>query len=177
MCVFFYVVFQINNNKFYNSTDGNLTLNQTLFNWGTFQTYSQSRYKVLQAKIAFEIAKQTLISNVVQSYFSVIAAIDNVDYSEINLTQQQENLSLTQAQFKVGLVAKTDVASAKAGYEQAVATLVDAKNKLENQLEALAVITNKDYKYTEFATLRSDFELTKPSPSADFIRTSNLPYK
>ena len=46
-----------------------------------------------------------------------------------------------------GLVAKTDACPAKAGYEQAVATLVDAKNKLENQLEALAVITNKDYKY------------------------------
>ena len=154
-----------NNNKFYNTHSAALTLDQTLFNWGTLQTYSQAKYKVLQAEITYKIAKQTLITSVVQAYFNVLNALDNVNYSEINLTQNQENLSLTQAQFKVGLAAKTDVASAKAGYEQAIATLVSAKNTLENQLEALTVITNKMYKASEFSLLKPGFPLAKPSPA------------
>lgn len=155
----------INNNKFYNTNSATITLDQTLFNWGTFQTYSQAKFEVLQAEIAYKIAKQDLITSVVQAYFNVLNALDNVNYSEINLTQNKENLSLTQAQFKVGLVAKTDVASAKSGYEQAVATLVNAQNQLENQLEALTVITNKEYKASDFSLLKPGFPLAKPSPA------------
>ena len=154
-----------NNNKFYNSHSATLTLGQTLFNWGTFQTYSQARYVVIQAKIAYEIAKQTLITSVVKAYFNVLNGLDNVNYSEINLAQKKENLSLAKAQFKVGLIAKTDVASAKAGYEQAIADLSSSRNQLENNLSDLTIITNKNYNASDFSLLKPGFLLAKPSPA------------
>ena len=153
-----------NNNKFYTTKALDLTITQTLFNWSDFKKLPKAGADVLVAKITYQIAKQNLIKSVITSYFDVLQAIDNLDYSNANLASQNQSLNLTKEQLKVGLAAQTDVASAQAAYDQAYAQQVDANNNLANKLEAITVLTGKRYHDKDFLPLQNNFKSPSPNP-------------
>lgn len=67
-----------------------------------------------------------------QVYYGVLLAKDNLKIAQDNLKAQQDILKNTQAQYKVGMVAKTDVLSAQASLETAKSDLQAAGTKLES---------------------------------------------
>ena len=146
-----------------NAQDISLVATENL-NWSSFYLYSQAKYAVLQAEITYELAKQTLNSTIVNEYFQVLFDIDNLNYAKQFLEYNKKLLNFTKAQYKVGLVAKTDIETALQGYATAQAQLVQYENKLYNDIDLVTISTNKTYKYQEFAQLNPNFKLSKPYP-------------
>src|SRR6185436_9132847 len=60
----------------YTSSGVTLALQQTLFDWTAFKSYSAGDKTVAQAESAYALAQQDLIIRLVQAYFTVLVADD-----------------------------------------------------------------------------------------------------
>lgn len=173
-------------NSFQNSQSATFTLTESL-SWATFEAYAQAKYTVLLAELAYKTAYENLITNptatpnsgIVNQYFQVINDIDNLTSAKANLDVSTKNRDFVKSQYKVGLVAKTDLDSAIQRYASAISTLVGAKNKIQTDINTLSVSTNHHYKYQDFARLKPNFKLSKPNPAnintwANMAETNNL---
>ena len=103
-------------------------------------------------------------TGIVNEYFQVLYDIDNLNYANKNLEYSTKVLHFTKAQYKVGLVAKTDVDTAIQNYATAQAQLVQYENTLYNDIDLLSISTNHKYKYQDFSQLKSNFNLSEPYP-------------
>jgi len=120
------------------TTDGyRITLTQTLYNQQLFDAMDASEAISAQALAQYEAAKQTLILQLAQAYFAVLAAQDNVAFAEAEKKANERLLKQNKERFKVGLIAITDVKEAQAKYDSAIAQAIVASNELSNQQEAL----------------------------------------
>ena len=147
----------------FNTNSYTLTLTQTVFDFGKFKAFTQSTSTVEQAAITFALAQQTLVQSVAIAYFRVLLDETQVRFAEQNEVALKKQLEQTEQQYKVGIKALTDVQSTKASYESAVATRIANQNNLDNDLEALAVITGRPER--DLASLKQNFPLVKPKPA------------
>ncbi len=148
----------------YPNTNGyGLTLTQPLLNLGAWYSYSQAEATYKQAAVTYAQAIQSLIMTTASSYFSVLEAQDQLRYAEANQQSLAEQMTQTDAQYKVGIKALTDVESTRASYESAIATTVADQNNLNDALVSLAVVTGQPEK--DLAPLKQDFPLLKPDPA------------
>lgn len=146
----------------YNSNGYTLTLTQPLLDVGAWYTLSQANATYGQAAITLGLALQTLIQTTASDYFGVLEAEDQLRYAQANQASLKEQLTQTEAQYKVGLKALTDVQSTRASYESAVASTLAAENSLSNAKETLAAFIGKPT--PPLAHLKQDFPLLKPNP-------------
>lgn len=147
----------------YNSNGYTLTLTQPLLNVGAWYTLAQANATYGQAAITLGQALQTLIQTTASDYFGVLEAEDQLRYAQANQASLKEQLTQTEAQYKVGLKALTDVQSTRASYESAVASTLAAENSLSNAKETLAAFIGKPT--PPLAKLKQDFPLLKPNPA------------
>ena len=148
----------------YPNTNGyTLTLTQPLLNLGAWFTYTQAEATYRQAAVTYAEAIQSLIMTTASSYFNVLEAQDQLRYAQANQKSLAEQMTQTDAQYKVGLKALTDVESTRASYESAIATTVADQNNLNNAIVSLAVVTGQPEK--DLAPLRQNFPLLKPTPA------------
>lgn len=140
----------------------NLTLTQTIFNFSQFANYAQSISLSKQAHALMNNAIQNLIIRVARAYFNVLHAEDNLRYNEANKAAYAKQLSQVMQQYKVGLKTITDVYTAKAAYESAIASYIAAQTLLANEKENLRVMTG--IYYSKLAHLSEDFPLMSPVP-------------
>ncbi len=146
-----------------NSNGYNLTLTQPLLNLGAWYSYGQAEATYKQAAVTYAQALQNLIMTTASSYFNVLDAQDQLRYAQANQESLAEQMTQTNAQYKVGVKALTDVESTRASYESAIATTVADQNNLNNALESLAVVTGQPEK--DLAPLKQNFPMLKPSPA------------
>ena len=150
-----------------NSTDRygySLNLNQSLYN-----TEFQGDVMVAEANTAAELARlksarQELIIRVANSYFSILAAEDNVEFAYAERNAIARQLEQAQKRFEVGLIAITDVQEAQASFDNSEAQVILAENILLNSLQSLVVLT-ADPSITNLAPLGEDLKLSLPDPS------------
>jgi outer membrane protein len=148
----------------YPNTNGyGLVLAQPLLNLGAWYSYTQSEATYRQAAVTYAEALQNLIMTSASSYFNVLEAQDQLRYAEANQQSLAEQMVQTNAQYKVGIKALTDVESTRASYESAVATTVADQNNLNDALQSLAVVTGQPEK--DLAPLKQNFPLLKPDPA------------
>lgn len=147
----------------YNTNQYQLQLTQPLIDISSWYTYGQAEATYKSAAITYAEAEQTLITSTASAYFGVLEAEDQLKYAEANQESLQEQLTQTEAQYKVGLKALTDVESTQASYESAVAQTIADQNALSNAYENLAVITGKPE--TNLAPLKQNFPLLNPEPA------------
>ncbi len=147
---------------YFNSNGYTLTLTQALLNVGDWYTYSQAEATYKEAALTYGIALQTLIMSTASAYFSVLEAQDQLKYAIANQASLKEQLKQADIQYKVGLEAYTDVQSAEASYQLAVATTVADENNLSNAKENLAAIIGAPV--PPLAPLKQNFPLLKPDP-------------
>jgi len=150
-----------------NSTDRlgySLNLNQSLYD-----TESHGNVKVAEANSAAELARlksarQGLIIRVANSYFSILAAEDNVEFAYAERNAIARQLEQAQKRFEVGLIAITDVQEAQASFDNSEAQVILAENILENAFQSLVVLT-ADPSIRKLTPLGENLKLALPNPS------------
>ena len=140
-----------------------LTLNQTIFNRSNSKLLDQAHLGVLQAEAQFASQDQALILQVANAYFDVLRAQANVEFSQSELQAIDRQREQANRRFDVGLVPITDVRSAQAQYDLAVAQEIAASNQLATAREALFLVSGIDTE--QVATLARDFPLSPPQPT------------
>jgi outer membrane protein len=148
-------------NKF-NDTGLGVTLGQSIYNHEYWMNLRQADATVAQAEAEYKAALQDLMVRTTQAYFDVLAAEDNLEFSEAEKEAVGRQLEQSQKRFEVGLIAITDVKESQASYDAAVAQEINARNQINITREALAVLTGQ---YIEQLTpLAEDVPLIIPEP-------------
>jgi len=141
----------------------NLTLTQTVFNAAEFATIAQQVSLSKGADATLNASLQNLMIRVSTAYFNVLKDEDNLSYSEASKLAFSEQLDQMQQQYKVGLKTVTDVYTAQASYDSALANYIQAQTTLTNDRENLRVITGIYYEH--LSTLSEEFPLVSPQPA------------
>lgn len=147
----------------YDDTGLSLSLSQTLFNRSSGKLLDQTELDVMQAEAQYAALGQTLILRVATAYFDVLRAGVNVEFSQSELKAISRQLEQAQRRFDVGLVPVTDVRSAQAQYDLAVAEEIAASNQLSTAQEALVLISGLNP--ATISPLADDLPLLPPSPA------------
>ncbi|HUL81425.1 MAG TPA: TolC family outer membrane protein [Gammaproteobacteria bacterium] len=141
-----------------------VSLSQTVFDWGQFKTLKQADKRVAQAETTYEAAKQDLTTRVAARYFNVLAAEDNVASAQSAREAISRQLEQAQRRFEVGLIAITDVQQSQAGYDNAVAAEIAAQQVLSTAHEFLREIIGEDV--AKIAGPKEEFPLLTPDPAS-----------
>ena len=149
----------------YSSDQYELRLTQTLFDWADFAGLDRAEALVAQAEAELASAEQELILRVADAYFDVLTARDRVRFAEAEKEAIQRQLDQAQQRFEVGLIPITDVKSARASYDLAVAREIEARNALENAREALRTLI--DVAPGALAALTEELPLEPPEPAVE----------
>lgn len=145
--------------RFYNLT---LSLTQTVFNYSQYMALASALSTSSGADAILNSALQNLMIRVSSAYFAVLKDEDNLSYSEASMLAYKEQLDQVKEQFQVGIKTITNVYTAQASYDSAVAAYIAAQTTLTNDKENLRVITGRYYDH--LAPLSEDFPLVSPSP-------------
>lgn len=118
-----------------------ISLQQNIFNLPAWFSFKQGKELSKQAKAQFSADQQAMIVRVAEAYFNVLRAADNLQTADAEVAALQRQLEQTQQRFEVGLIAITEVHEARAVYDTAVVTQLEAKGQLGISYEALTVLT------------------------------------
>ena len=140
-----------------------LNLRQSLYNAENDGDIEIAEANTRAALARLNNARQSLLLRVAQTYFSILAAEDNVDFTYAERTAIARQLEEAQKRFEVGLIAITDVVEAQASFDNSEAQVILAENILENALQALVVLT-ADNSIRNLAPLGEDLKLSLPNP-------------
>jgi outer membrane protein len=135
-------------------------LTQPVIRWGNWAAYGQADAQVTQAKEQFSLAEQDLIVRTAQVYFDVQVAMQSVQVAEAQLQAINEQLTLAQRTFEVGMGTITDVHEAKAKQALNLAQRVTALNDLTTKQAELEKLMG------EYIAL-PPMQLTKSLPALD----------
>lgn len=146
----------------FNTHGYSLDLVQPLFRLDAFLQYRQTDSVIARAHAELQAAWQELAMRVIERYFDVLAAQDNLDFARAEERSLERQLEEARQRFEVGLTAITDLQEAQAGYDRAVAEVIEAENEIDNTREALREITGE---YVDrLAALEEDVPLISPTP-------------
>ncbi len=161
----------------YEETSLSLSLSQTVFNRAYGKTLDQAEITVMQAEAQYAALGQALILRVATAYFEVLRSQAIVEFSQSELEAISRQLEQAERRYDVGLVPITDVRSAQAQHDLAVAAEIEARNQLSTAREALVLISGVDAE--SLAQLADDLPLLPPEPAdidawVDQAREQNL---
>ncbi len=143
------------------SIDG--TLSQTIFDFSKYANLKAAHSAADAQDATYQAALQNLYVRVTAAYFTVLNDEDQLTFAKANEDAFKRQYDQADQQYKVGLSAITNVYQAKAYYENAKTQTIAAQNTLDNDREALRVITGKPI--GELKTLRDDLPLQPPTPT------------
>ncbi|MDN3379207.1 MULTISPECIES: outer membrane channel protein TolC [unclassified Pseudoalteromonas] len=147
-----------------------LSLNQTLFDLGAWNSLDIADKQALQASAQYDFAQQDLIVRVADGYFNVLSAIDNLEFVQSEKRAIERQLEQTKQRYAVGLTAITDVHEAQAQYDNSVAQEIVAKNGVETAREQLREITGKYHAKLDTLDTQT-FSTVKPNKqSTDYVK-------
>jgi len=145
-----------------NNSSFTFSIDQTLFDWGRFQSLKRADVQVAQAQADYQAALQNLMSRTVDRYFAVLSAQDELQALDDNLKALERQLQQTQRRFEVGLIAITDVQESQAARDNAYASVIGQQRTLAAARENLRELTGV---YPDhLARPLDDLPLMPPSP-------------
>lgn len=140
-----------------------LVATQTVFNYSTFANISSQLAVAKGADAQLNAALQNLMVRVSGAYFQVLQDEDNLSYAEASKLNYAQQLDQVNQQYEVGIKTVTDVYTAQASFDSAVAQYIAAETQLHNDRENLRVITGKYYPH--ISALSEEFPLISPRPT------------
>jgi len=143
------------------SIDG--TLSQTIFDFSKYANLKAAHSAARAQDAIYEAAMQNLFVRVTAAYFTVLNDEDQLTFAKANEDAYKRQYDQADQQYKVGLSAITNVYQAKAYYENAKTQSIAAQNTLDNDKEALRVITGKPI--GDLKKLRNDLPMDPPTPA------------
>ncbi|GAB6034174.1 outer membrane channel protein TolC [Galenea microaerophila] len=154
----------------------NLTVNQSLYQRGNWLKVEQAKHQVLSAKYAYQNAEQDLIERVVDAYFQVLIAQQDLALAKTKELADKTQWDKVQTSANVGLASNTDVLQAKSSYDLSKSDRINAQAGLDIAVENLAKLTGQPL--TDLKTLRSDISLrqfdTRLDPWLNLVETQNF---
>lgn len=147
----------------FNSHGYTVNVVQPIFRWDRYLSLKQSDSLILQAEVEQLSTQQELIVRVAVAYFTILAAMDNVEFTKAETKSLGRQLEQANQRFEVGLTAITDVHEAQAGFDRAIADDILAKNLLDNARENLREITGEYI--IELDKLGDSMPLVSPEPN------------
>jgi outer membrane protein len=153
-----------------------VSLSQTLFNLSAWFGWRAGKETSRQAEANLAAAQQDLIVRVVQAYFAVLRAQDNLRASQAQERAFERQLEQTRQRFEVGLIAITDVYEAEAARDLAQVTRIVDENNVAVAKENLSVLTGQAP--GALYVLGEEFDPRPPEPNdraewVDFALSNN----
>jgi len=142
-----------------------LTLTQPILHYDRIIAWRQADNRIAQAEAEAEAAEIALLLRVAERYFEVLAAADTLCFANAQQETLARSLKETQQRQAVGFLALTDVQEAQAGYDRAIADVLEAEQSLSDAQESLQEITGVHYH--ELAGLKDDLPLIPPDPASE----------
>lgn len=139
-----------------------VSLSQPVFDAEAWYGFKQGQELSKGAELQYAQAQQDLISRTVESYLTVLRAMNNLETSQAEERAIQRRLDQVSAQYEVGLIAITDVQEAQASYDNAKVARILAEGDLDNSFEALERLTGQPYSRIDI--LSEDYPIENPSP-------------
>lgn len=152
----------VRENVVFNSHGFSFDLRQPIFRAPAYLEYQQSDNIIEQAQAELRAARVDLAIRVVEAYFDLLAARDNLTFAQAEKRSLEQQLEQANQRFEVGLTAKTDIQEARAGFDRAVAEVIEAENAIDNARESLREITGEYVNNVE--SLEGKLPLVKPNP-------------
>ena len=158
-------------------TDGyDVSLSQKLFDLSAWFGWRAGKEETQRAEANLSAAQQDLIVRVVQAYFGVLRAQDNLRASQAQERAFERQLEQTRQRFEVGLIAITDVYEAEAARDLAQVNRIVDENNVAVAKENLSVLTGQ--KPGALYVLGEEFDPRPPEPAdraawVDFAMSNN----
>lgn len=122
-----------------------VSLNQSVYDHANFIGLKQADLEQAKGLAEYDATKQDFLIRLAQSYFDVLTNIDAVKFAQSEEKAIQRQLEQAEQRYEVGLAAITDVHEARAQYDSSRASVINAKNLLDDTKEALYEITQTYY--------------------------------
>ena len=129
----------------YNGTRYFVSLNQTLFDFAKFWNWQRANTVEEQYSAENIEAQHALIHKVVEKYFSVLEAEDQLYFYQTEKNAMAKRLEQTQRQFSKQLVKITDVYTIEARLDQLKASEIEAETIVVTAKETLKELTNTPF--------------------------------
>src|SRR5665213_328415 len=94
-----------------------LNLSVNLFSWDSWVALKAADATVAQAEANYQAAAQSLVQRVAIQYFAVLTAQDTLAAQQSALDSVQRQLDQAEQRYNVGLIAVTDVETARAEHD------------------------------------------------------------
>ncbi len=142
-----------------------LGLTQSIIDLPKFLNWQRYQKIVAHSELAYEDAQQTLMQNVVDRYFAVLEARDNLDLVNQEIAVTEKQLEQLKHKFAKQMAKVTDVYELEAKVHTLMADAIDAKTKLDVALQGLTELTGQQV--GKLAGLRNDIHFTEILGSID----------
>lgn len=143
-------------NQTYPGTRYYVSLTQSLMDFAKFWEWRRTQEQEKQFDAELIDARQTLMVNVVERYFSILDAQDQLYFIETEKQATETQLQQVKKQFAKQLVKITDVYEVEARLDQIEADRIEAESELLTARQALKELTNAQG--GELDRLREDVE-------------------
>lgn len=147
---------------YHQSTYG-ANLNQVLFDFSKFSSYSKGKYAGEVSSLQLENAKQQLMVTVSQAYFDVLYAKDTLTSIQMTKAALEKQMNQAKKAFEVGTVTIADVNDAQAGFDSSAAQEIQATNDLIYKKNVFRNLTGLDPE--QIQPLRDTINLELPKPA------------
>ncbi len=127
----------------YNTQSATVSASQPLYRPANRASYAQGIKQVDLAQAQLAAADQDLIVRVSQSYFDVLAAMDNLTFVKAQKAAVGEQLASAKRNFEVGTATITDTREAQARFDLGTAQEIAAENDLRVKKIALEQLVGK----------------------------------
>jgi outer membrane protein len=147
----------------YRTTAYTLEANQPIYRYSSWVALSQAKAVVRQAHSQFLAQEQELIRRCAEAYILVLAAQDNLDFTQAELAAVGRQSEVVKARRRGGLANITDEHEASARYSRVEANAIQAKFLLDDAYEGLREIVGNSL--VEILPFKTDIPLVEPSPA------------
>jgi outer membrane protein len=127
----------------YGNQNASLSASMPLFRPFNKASAEQGQKSLDAAKALLNVAEQSLIVQVSQTYFDVLAAHDSLGFVQAQKTAVAEQLASAKRNFEVGTATITDTREAQARFDLVLAQEIAAENDLRVKKIALDQLTGK----------------------------------
>ncbi len=141
----------------------NVQASKSIYNKQLDASISQIDALIAQSQVDLEAKRQELIMRVIQAYFNVLIAQDNVSFAQTEKAAIGRQLEQAQAFFDAGKSAITDVKESEASYANAQSQELTALQQLDIARESLRVLTGGFY--TSLNAPNANTPMSMPSPN------------
>jgi outer membrane protein len=142
-----------------------LTLMQPILHYDRIIVWQQADSRIALAEAEYAAAEIALMLRVAERYFDLLAANENVQFTQAQQETLARGIKEARQRQAVGFLAMTDVQEAQAGYDRALADTVEADHLLRDAKESLQEVTG--IYYDRLAALQDEIPLVEPDPAIE----------